>query len=91
MEVLTAFILLISVMVVWLGPEAFLEKFHLLSVQKIIKMEEPIDVRLLFYKDTLPMVRDFTLTGSGFNTYGTRFTHHRSFDFNDGYLETLGS
>ncbi len=84
--ILTTIVLLIGVMVVWLGPEAFLKRFHLFSIQKIIKMEGPIDVRLLFYNDTLKMIKDFKVIGTGLNTFGTSFTKYRTFDYTDDYL-----
>ncbi len=83
---LIAMVLLISVMVVWLGSEAFLQKFHLLWTQKIVKMEGPIDPRLVFYKDTVPVIQDFPVTGTGFNTFGTNFTRYRTFVWKGEYL-----
>ncbi|MBF0522040.1 MAG: O-antigen ligase family protein [Candidatus Omnitrophica bacterium] len=79
-------VLLITVMVMWLGPEVFLEKFHLLFVENIIKMEGPIGVRLLFYQQTLHVIKDFPMFGTGLNTFGTNFTRYRTFDYTDDYL-----
>jgi len=42
--------ILIAIFVVWLGPEEFLERFKLISIQKIVKMEGPDNVRLMFYR-----------------------------------------
>jgi hypothetical protein len=78
--------LLITVMVVWLGPEPFLKKFHFLSVQHVVKMEGPIGVRVMFYKGALDVAKDFPLTGTGFGTFGTNFMRYRTFDYTDEYL-----
>ena len=79
--IVTAIILFVGVTVLWLGPEPLLERFRFLSIQNIIRMEGPIDVRLSFYKDTLPVIRDFPVTGTGLGAFGTNFTRYRSFDF----------
>ncbi len=79
-------IALSAVIVVWLGPQAFLERFHLLSIQNIVKMEGPINPRLAFYHDTLRVIKDFPIFGSGLNTFATNFTHYRTFDYTPNFL-----
>lgn len=84
--ILTAIILLIAVMVIWLGPKEFLERFRLLFIQNVIQMEGPIGVRLLFYKGAFAVIKDFPWVGTGFNTFGTNFTRYRIFDYTNDYL-----
>ena len=84
--ILVTVILLVGVMVVWLGPEAFLKRFHIFNIQKVVKMEGPIDVRLHFYQDAVDVVRDFPVCGTGLNTFGTNFSRYRTFDYTLSYL-----
>ena len=79
-------LLLAGVMVVWLGPEEFLARFRLLSIEKIVKMEGPIGVRLDFYKGAWKVFEDFSTFGTGLNTFGTNFTRYRTFNFEIEYL-----
>lgn len=77
---LTAVVLFAGVMVLWLGPEPFLKKMHMTSIDKILKMEGPDAIRVHFFKDTLAVIRDFPVAGTGLGTFGSNFTRYRSFD-----------
>lgn len=81
-----ALFLFTGVVVVWLGPQEFLNRFHLLSIQNILGMEGPINPRLLFYQDTLQVVKDFPFFGTGFNTFATNFSQYRTFDYTPNFL-----
>ncbi len=74
------------IMVIWLAPQSFQEKFHLTSMQSVLKMEGPINHRLLFYKDTLEVIKDFPIVGTGLNTFATNFTRYRTFDYTPDFL-----
>jgi len=78
--------LLITIFVIWLGPEDFLERFKLTSIDKIVKMESPDSVRVLFYRDTITMIKHGPFLGSGLGTFGSVFEHYRKFDFTTDYL-----
>ena len=82
----TMICLFITVMVIWLGPEPFLKRFHLLSIEKTLNMEGPIAERLLFYKGTFPVIKDFTWIGTGLGTFGTNFARYRNFEFTENFL-----
>ncbi len=84
--VLASVVMMVSVVVVWLGPEAFLKRFHLINFHNIVKMEGPIGVRLFFYNDTLDVIRDFPVAGTGLGTFGVNFSRYRTFDYTENYL-----
>ena len=77
----TVVILFVGVMVFWLGPQAFLKRFHILSIEKIIKMEGSDAIRVHFYKNTFRVIRDFPAVGTGLGTFGTNFSRYRVFKF----------
>ena len=87
--VVTAVVLFAGVTVLWLGPEAFLKRFYMTSIEKIIKMESPDSIRIHFYKDTLRVIRDFPVAGTGLGTFGTNFTRYRFFDLLGGRTDYL--
>ncbi len=73
-------IILVSIFVVWLGPEEFLERFRLTSIEQIIKMEGPDADRLMFYRDTITMIKQGPVLGTGLGTFGSAFEQYRKFD-----------
>jgi O-antigen ligase len=77
---LTAVVLFVGVTVFWLGPGPFLKKIHMTSIDQILKMEGPDAIRVNFYKNTLNVIHDFSVTGTGLGTFGTNFTRYRAFD-----------
>jgi hypothetical protein len=77
---------LVSIFVLWLGPEDFLQRFQLTSIDKIVKMEGPDAARLMFYRDTISMIKDKPVLGAGLGTFGSAFAPYRKFDLNLGYL-----
>jgi O-antigen ligase len=49
-------------------------------------MEGPDGVRILFYRDTSHVIKDFPQVGTGLGTFGTNFTRYRHFDYTLDYL-----
>lgn len=82
--ILAVAFLLVGVMVIWLGPGPLLERMHMTSLDKILKMEGPDADRLRFYKGALEVIQDFPAVGTGLNTFGTNFTRYRTFTFRGG-------
>ena len=87
--IMTAVILFAGVMVLWLGPQDFLKRFHMTSIEKILRMEGRDALRLNFYDSTLDVIRDFSTVGTGFGTFGTNFTRYRFFDYLGGRTDYL--
>ena len=79
-------ILLIAAMITWLGPEPILKRFHLLFNKGFFKMEGPIGIRISFYKDTLNIISDFPVLGTGFGTFSNAFPPYRSFIYYNKFL-----
>ncbi len=78
--------ILVAIFVVWLGPEGFLDRFKLISIQKIVKMEGPDNDRLMFYRDTIIMIKHHPILGTGLGTFGSAFAQYRKFDLDLGFL-----
>ncbi len=78
--------ILIAIFVVWLGPEEFLERFKLISIQKIVKMEGPDADRLMFCRDTITMIKQRPVLGTGLGTFGSAFAQYRKFDNTMNFL-----
>ena len=85
----TAVILFAGVMVLWLGPEPFLRRFYMTSIERIIKMEGPDAIRIHFYKGAVEVIRDFPAAGTGLGTFGTNFTRYRFFELPEGSTDYL--
>jgi len=80
-------VLLVTIFVIWLGPEEFLERFRLTSIEKIVKMEGPDATRLMFYRDTITMIKKGPALGTGLGTFGAAFAPYRKFNDDDlGFL-----
>ena len=62
------------------GPEEFLERFRLTSIEQIVKMEGPDADRLMFYRDTITMIKQGPVLGTGLGTFGSAFEQYRKFD-----------
>ena len=81
---------LIAVMVLWVGPEAIIEKVGGLNkAVKIFLSERTIlsDTRPVFWKNTLSLVRDFPVLGIGLGSYMYVFPMYRTFPEKFGILE----
>jgi O-antigen ligase len=46
-----------------------------------------VDGRLDLWRDTIPVVRDFPLTGTGLNTYGIAMLHYQTVQDGSQYIE----
>ncbi len=80
-------IALITIFVLWLGPQEFLQRFELTSITKIIKMEGPDADRLKFYRDTITMIKQHPVLGTGLGTFGSAFAQYRQFNYTMDYLK----
>jgi O-antigen ligase len=58
----------------WIGLDPALARFEAMREKKFVKMEE----RAIIWKDTLKLVRAYTLVGSGFGTYGIAFRPYQT-------------
>ncbi|HJR60742.1 MAG TPA: O-antigen ligase family protein [Vicinamibacterales bacterium] len=65
------FVLLIAVPALWLGLGATVDRFSSDSVGSI-------ETRLHAWRDTRAVIRDFPLTGTGLNTFGTAMVMYQS-------------
>jgi len=83
------FIILLAAYLLWIGLGPILERFA--------KTTETIEQgRILVWKDTLKMVKDFPLFGTGLGTYQYAFPHYKTFPMqvvfdhaHNDYLELL--
>jgi len=83
-------IVLIAIMFAWVGPEETLNRFK--TMQRMIKTfikEKAIlsELRPYFWKDTLNLIGDFPITGTGLGTYRYIFTGYRTFSADKGFLQ----
>jgi O-antigen ligase len=82
-------ILLMSIMILWIGPEDTVDKFK--GINEVIRFfirEKAIlsEVRPYMWKDTLGLIRDFPVFGTGLGTYYCIFTKYRTFSDEYGLL-----
>ena len=83
------FIILLAAYLLWVGLGPILERF--------VKTTETIEKgRMLVWKDTLTMIKDFPLFGTGLGTYQYAFPHYKTFPMqvvfdhaHNDYLELL--
>ncbi len=80
---------LIAVLSAWLGPEEWLARAH--TLDKVIKtfIHEPSvfsEIRPWFWRDTIEMIKDFPLTGTGLGTFCHLFPKYRTFPLSLGFL-----
>jgi O-antigen ligase len=69
--------IVLAVATLWGGVEAVIQRFGSASQ----------DVRLGLWRDTLRIVRDFPLMGSGLNTYGIAMLHYQTVPGDALYIE----
>ena len=78
-----------SIMIVWIGPEYWIDRFSKLNklVHVIIK-EGPLsqDIRLAMWRDTSRIIRDFPVTGSGLGTFSQIYPKYRTLGLYYGFL-----
>ncbi|MCK4859882.1 MAG: O-antigen ligase family protein [Candidatus Omnitrophica bacterium] len=69
-------ILLITTMIIWVGPEPFLGRFRVLA-----NIEGPIlnGLRPRIWKETFGLIRDFPMFGTGLGTFSHIFPAYRTF------------
>lgn len=73
-------ILLISIMIIWVGPEEWLNRFSQLNrMIHLIIREGPLvgDLRLSIWKDTIGIIKDFSVFGTGLGTFSHIFPKYR--------------
>jgi len=83
-------IILLSVTVIfWIGPDATFEKFgELNNIARSIIHEPSVlsEIRTQMWRDTLKIIKDFSLFGSGFGTFSSIFPKYRSYDWDGRFL-----
>ena len=82
-------ILLIIVMVLWIGPEETLNRFKVLNIiVRTFITERSIlsELRPCMWKDTLGLIKDYWITGTGIGTYSYVFPGYRTFSTSWGFL-----
>jgi O-antigen ligase len=82
-------IVLIVIMVLWIGPESTVNRF--IALKNIVRYfinERAIlsEIRPYFWKDTLVLIKDFPVWGTGLGTYAEIFQKYRTFDEAWGFL-----
>ena len=91
-RVIFAFImvgLLIFLMLVWIGPEQFLARFGIVHrIIHYIVSEKAIlnELRPQMWKNTLEIVKDFPVFGTGLGTFSCIFAKYRTFSYVWGFL-----
>ena len=82
--------LLLSVIVIfWIGPDATFEKFGELNSMARSIIHEPSvlsEIRTQMWSDTLKIIKDFPVFGSGFGTFSSIFTKYRTYDWDGRFL-----
>jgi O-antigen ligase len=82
-------IMLIVIMVLWIGPEETVDRFKMLEkiVRFFIKEKSILsELRPYFWKDTVSMIKDFPVWGTGLGAYSEIFQKYRTFDYAWGFL-----
>jgi len=82
-------ILLITIMVIWVGPEEWLNRFADFNriIRAIIKEPSVLsELRPFLWKDTIKIIKDFPTLGTGLGTYCYIFPKYRTFDLAYGFL-----
>jgi O-antigen ligase len=82
-------VLLSSVVIFWIGPDETFDKFQQLNrVARSIIHESPVlsEIRPQMWNDTLKIVSDFPLTGTGFGTFPSIFPKYRTHEWEGRFL-----
>ena len=87
--ILLLIILLAVIMILWLGPEETLSRFRMLH--KVIKFfinERALlsEYRPYFWRDTINLIKDYPVVGTGLGTYKYIFPVYRTFPLEWGFL-----
>ena len=69
-------------MLIWFGPEPIIERFK--ALHNVIRgfIREPAvlsELRPYIWKDTLTLIKDFPVSGTGLGTYSYIFPKYRTF------------
>lgn len=82
-------IMLITIMALWIGPEETINRFKGLNViVRTFITERSIlsEIRPYMWKDTLELIKDYWITGTGIGTYSYVFPKYRTFSIDWGFL-----
>ncbi len=72
------YLLAIILAVSWFGWGAIFPRFD-----RVVDAQGRLNnIRFLFWRDSLPIIRDFPITGTGFGTFGDIFPKYKHFLFN---------
>jgi O-antigen ligase len=77
---------ILAVMVVWVGPEPVLKRSHLLFDKGFFSLEGLDRMRMCFYRDTIKVINDFPVFGTGLGTFSSAFAQYRDFIYEDRLL-----
>lgn len=85
-----AVVVLIVIMFAWVGPEETLGKFERLQalIKAFIKERAILsELRPFFWQDTVHLIKDFPVVGTGMGTYQYIFPKYRTFSEHRGLLQ----
>ncbi len=82
-------VVLIVIMALWIGPEETVDRFKMLNkvVRFFIKEKSILsELRPYFWQDTINMIKDFPVFGTGLGTFSYIFQKYRTFTETSGFL-----
>ncbi len=82
-------VILSSIIIFWIGPDETFARFRQLNkfARSIIHESSVLsETRPGMWKDTIKIVRDFPLTGTGFGTFSSIFPKYRTHQWNGKFL-----
>ncbi|KJJ85251.1 O-antigen ligase-related protein [Candidatus Omnitrophus magneticus] len=82
-------IIFVVIMILWIGPEETVNRFKLLNVliKKIIQERSILsELRPHIWVNTIQLIKDFPIFGTGFGTYSYIFPKYRTFSGEYGFL-----
>ncbi len=82
--------MLIGIMLLWIGPDEIIVRFRLLHETVrffIVEMTILSEIRPSMWKDTIVLIKDYYLSGSGLGTFGYIFPAYRTFTIEHGFLK----
>ncbi|MFH1665505.1 MAG: O-antigen ligase family protein [Candidatus Omnitrophota bacterium] len=82
-------VILMVIMIVWIGPEETVDRFKGLNkmIRFFIKEKSILsELRPHMWKDTMALIKDFPLTGTGLGAYSCVFPAYRTFSASWGFL-----
>lgn len=75
--VLTGVAALVLLSVTWFGWDPIVRRFEKIAGQEKLLA----DLRFTYWRDSVGILRDFTLTGSGLGTFTDAYRHYRTLDY----------